>query len=198
MLRKAVRTGWPAAAKAVESLNLVPFTRPLPPMPAAESGGPLRIIYYCYGAAHSSVTAANLHVGNLPLERRPHPSEIMHQPLFDATADYEIGFLHDMGQDEANNRIYILGLAGGGAVMRQALLDFLGVCGLDTGRIRFENTLPHAGFSLRIGGYISRRLGLVWLGRPLCALGVWLHYGRFAGHVRRVRAETGAALLLDG
>ncbi|HYF92886.1 MAG TPA: DUF3189 family protein [Symbiobacteriaceae bacterium] len=42
--------------------------------PAASelSGGP-KIIYYCYGAAHSSITAANLHLGHLPLDRRPGP-----------------------------------------------------------------------------------------------------------------------------
>jgi hypothetical protein len=147
----------------------------------------MKVIYYCYGSAHSSVTAANLHLGHLPLDRRPRPGEIAHQPLFDRCEDYQVGELRLMGTDEWGHEVYVLGLAGGRKVMAHALRDFLRAAGVDDSALLLEDALAHAGVLLRIGGYSSRRLGLIWLGRPLCALGVWLKYQGFTGHVRRVR-----------
>jgi hypothetical protein len=152
----------------------------------------MRLFYYCYGSAHSSVSAANLHLGHLPLDRRPAVSEIIHQPLFDRCQDWEVGEPRHMGTDEAGNDIYIIGLAGGKREMAQALLDFLAAEGVETAGVRFEDVLQHAGVLMRIGGYSSRRLGLVGFGRPLCAVGVWLKYRLFAEHVRRVKHEIAA------
>jgi len=45
----------------------------------------LKVIYHCYGGAHSSVTAANIHLGLLPRERTPGYRELISQKLFDHT-----------------------------------------------------------------------------------------------------------------
>jgi len=63
---------------------------------------------------------------------------------------------------------------------------------------RFEDTLRHASVLLRIGGYASRGLGLVGIGRPLCALGVWLCYRQYAEHVRRVRLDAASPIRHNG
>jgi hypothetical protein len=147
----------------------------------------MKVVYYCYGRAHSSVTAANLHLGNLPMDRRPAPGEIMHQPLFDRAEDYEVGEFRLMGTDEWGHAIYVVGLAGGREAMARGMRDFLRVAGVDDAELLLEDALISAGVLLRIGGYSSRRLGWIWFGRRLCALGVWLNYSRFVAHVRRVR-----------
>ncbi len=150
----------------------------------------MRIIYHCYGQAHSSVTAANIHLGHLPRHRRASIAEIRHQPCFDRTQPHELGIPRLMGVDEAGHEVYVIGLAGGKRALEPALREFLERSGIDPAAFLFANALQHAGVPLRIGGYTSRRLGVVWLGRPLSALGVYLKYPAFVDLVHRVRREV--------
>jgi hypothetical protein len=147
----------------------------------------MKLFYYCYGGAHSSVTAANIHLGNLPRDRRPSIREILHQPLFDRAKEHQIGEPILMGPDDEGNEIYAIGLAGGYAVVAPALKEFLQILGVTPDRFSLEGTLQHANILLRVGGFTSRRLGIVFVGRPMCGLGVWLRYHSFIAHVTRVR-----------
>jgi hypothetical protein len=150
----------------------------------------MKIFYCCYGSAHSSVTAANIHLGYLPITRRASPLEILHQPLFDRTEGHQLGEPRLMGRDDWGNEVYVIGLAGGKNILMPALRDFIALNGISREQVLFEDVLIHAGVPLRIGGYTSRRLGLVPLGRPLCVLGVWLKYSRFVEHVRGVHQRV--------
>ncbi|HWI64679.1 MAG TPA: DUF3189 family protein [Symbiobacteriaceae bacterium] len=181
---------WPLAARAAAQERAGGTVPEVDPPAPGEVKPSLKVIYHCYGSAHSSVTAANIHVGVLPLDRRPSPFEILHQPLFDRAKTHEVGLARLMGVDEWGNEVYVLGLAGSKNQLRQGLIDFLALWGVPDGRFRFEPTLHHAGIILRVGGYASRGLGWVVLGRPLCALGVWLKYPLFAGHVQQVRNQV--------
>ena len=96
-----------------------------------------------------------------------------------------------MGSDEQGNEIYVIGLASGKPTLANALRRFLADQGVTSEQVRFEDTLHHAGWLMRIGGYTSRRLGLVFPGRWLVALGVWLAYNGFADQVREVRRRLG-------
>ncbi|HCX78095.1 MAG TPA: hypothetical protein DG577_01645, partial [Firmicutes bacterium] len=42
------------------------------------------MIYHCYGGAHSSVTAAAVHVGLLARDKTPSRLELVSLPYFDA------------------------------------------------------------------------------------------------------------------
>ncbi|MFZ5813680.1 MAG: DUF3189 family protein [Bacillota bacterium] len=150
----------------------------------------MRIIYHCYGQAHSSVTAANIHLGHLPRHRRATVAEIQHQPCFDRTEAHQLGRPCLMGTDEWGHQVYVLGLAGGRLAMVRAVQEFLVAGGVDPAAFLFVNALQHAGVPLRIGGYTSRRLGLIWPGRPLSALGVYLKYPRFVALVDQVRQQV--------
>lgn len=147
----------------------------------------MKIIYHCYGQAHSSVTAANIHLGHLPRQRRATLAEIYHQPCFDRTLSHQLGRPQLMGTDEWGHSVYVIGLAGGSRTLRQAVIDFLRLNGVAKGEFLLVNALQHAGLPMRIGGYTSRRLGLIWPGRPLSAAGVWLQYRRFLALVEAVR-----------
>lgn len=149
------------------------------------------LIYFCYGGSHSSITAANIHLGRLPAGRRAGYAQILRQPLFDLARSNELGLIRHMGDDEAGNAIHVVGLAGGKAVVSRALTDLLALCGVQVANFRFEPTLQNAGVILRIGGYTSRGLGWVAIGRPLCVIGVWLKYPLYAAHVSEVRRKLG-------
>lgn len=153
----------------------------------------MKVIYHCYGQAHSSVTAANIHLGHLPRHRLPTLTEIQHQPLFDRTEEHELGTPRLMGMDGWGNEVYVIGLAGGKKALERALIDFLTISGVGRSEFLFVYALQHAGVPLRIGGYTSRRLGLVWPGRPLSAVGVWLKYRRFVSLVDGVFQALHAA-----
>jgi len=146
----------------------------------------MKIIYHCYGQAHSSITAANIHLGRLPRERRATVAEIQRQPGFDQTQPHELGTPRLMGVDGSGHEVYVIGLAGGRRSLEPALQQFLEESGVAPERFLFANALQHAGLPMRIGGYASRRLGLVWLGRPLSALGVYLKYPRFVALVESI------------
>ncbi|MFZ5828071.1 MAG: DUF3189 family protein [Bacillota bacterium] len=154
----------------------------------------MKLFYHCYGQAHTSVTAANIHLGHLPRHRRATLAEILHQPCFDRTEEYELGVPQLMGADEWGNQVYVLGLAGGKRPMERVCQDFLAAAGVDSGEFLFANAVQHAGVPLRVGGYTSRRLGLIWPGRPLSALGVWLKYRRFVALVEQVRHQVRSRL----
>jgi hypothetical protein len=160
----------------------------------------MKIFYHCYGSAHSSVTAANLHLGVLPLTRRAQLSEIAHQPLFDQAEAWQVGLPQYMGSDEWCNQIYVIGLAGGRHSLAAGLVDFLQAQLVDMSQVLLVDALRSASVPLRIGGYTSRRLGLTALGRPLAAWGVWLKYHRYVQHVREIRAKVsrgGGQVMLD-
>lgn len=151
----------------------------------------MKLFYFCFGSAHSSVTAANIHLGRLPLEGRPSVRAIMYQPCFDRFPHSRLGQATQMGRDEQGHEIYVIGLASGKLALAQALRDYLLSQGVAQEAVQFVDTLRHAHPLMRIGGYASRRLGLVFPGRWLAAVGVWFHYGRFAGQVRAVRRRLG-------
>lgn len=150
----------------------------------------MRIFYHCYGSAHTSVIASAIHVGILPMSRRPDPEEIRRVPNFDKFKNSEIGTPIYIGPDEDGNQVYIIGLATGKKIMAGALLDFLLSGGVREGDVYFADALPGANVLTRIGGFLSRQVGLVRIGRPLCAKGIWQTYPQFVELVRRVKADV--------
>lgn len=156
----------------------------------------MKVFYHCYGGAHSSVTAANLHLGHLPSERRPGVAEILHQPLFDRALHRDVGRPLLMGEDEHGNEVFAIGLAEGKRLLARALQDYLALHGLPRTAALMVNTLDAAGITLRVGGYLSRRMGLVRIGRPLAAMGVWANYWLFVERVESVKAQIAAGRAL--
>jgi hypothetical protein len=153
----------------------------------------MKIFYHCYGSAHSSVTAANLHLGLLPRARRPPLAEILHQPLFDRALHCDVGRPILMGADEWGHEVFVIGLAAGKKPLAGALADFAALHGVGRHQLLMVDALGAAGWTLRVGGYLSRRIGLVRLGRPLSAAGVWANYWAFVAIVETVldRAARG-------
>lgn len=156
----------------------------------------MKIFYHCYGSAHSSITAANIHLGHLPSQRRATIRELCFQPLFDRARNQEIGTPWFLGTDSAGHEVYSIGLQSGRRQLAAALFDFLAAVGVPPGDMILDDALRHGNLALRIGGLLSRKLGLVRVGRPLSAWGIWLKYWRFVELVDQVKAEAARRLSL--
>jgi len=146
----------------------------------------MEVIYWCYAGAHTSVTAAALHLGFLNM--KPTITDIMALPGFDSTCSDQLGMVNKYGTDTAGNNIYIAALGPNRAVTLPVLNLLLEACGLSSDSYLLVNALSCIRIETRVGGYISRRLGYVRLGRYLCALGILRSFKCFMQLVETVKA----------
>ncbi|NLZ93585.1 MAG: DUF3189 family protein [Firmicutes bacterium] len=148
-----------------------------------------RVIYHCYGGAHSSVVAAAIHLGKLNPEKIPTTTELLQLALFDRQTDEGHGQLHFFGFDEWQNQVYSVGCRNVGETVEKILLGVAKILGVDH-ELFFIDTLHCVSLKMRIGGYLSRRLGLIPLGRPLVVAGTKEAYANLAALVHQVKTEV--------
>ncbi len=153
----------------------------------------MKVIYCCYGSSHSSVVAAAIHLGWLPCDRVPSAREIESVPHYDRTEPAEIGTCFPMGKDECGRDVYIIGMGAAKKIVRNAIESVLEICGLRKGEYLLVDTLPEVGVVTKVGGFLSRALGLIGPGRPLTIWGVRRSYARFVRLVRDVKAALAEA-----
>lgn len=147
----------------------------------------MNIIYHCYGGTHSSVTAAAIHLGKLPSDRIPSSRELLAIEFFDRRGGEDIGKIAFMGKDRWGNDVYVTGRRSRPQILYHitgGLADFI--------NIHPESyMLVDAGCcvntSMRIGGVLSRRFGLVWPGRPVVTRGTILAYKKICRLVEEVQ-----------
>jgi len=155
-----------------------------------------KVIFHCYGSAHTSVVAASVYLGILPRDRPPRLEAIAALPYFDRVDQGDIGRPFFMGLDDEGREVYVLGLEGLKVVLRRAIHDLLEACGVPRPRLLMADSLHLAEWRTRVGGFLSRRAGLVRAGRPLALAGVLSRYPdfiRFAAETReRARRELSA------
>jgi len=147
----------------------------------------MKIFYYCYGSAHSSVVAASIHLGMLPADRLPSAEEFENLPHYDKTESYEIGTPFFMGLDEYGVEIYITGMTGERQMVIKAIYSFLKNSEIDVNDLVMVDSLKNVNLKTKIGGFISRRLGFVAIGRPLTIKGIQEKYTEFVSLVEDVK-----------
>ncbi|MGI1691139.1 DUF3189 family protein [Thermoanaerobacter uzonensis] len=147
------------------------------------------IVYMCYGSAHSSVVAASIHIGLLPIDRVPTYEEIVSLPHYDKTSNDEIGTLFYMGKDEFGNHVYIVGARNGREIVTKAIYSFLSLYGISEKDILVVDALPTIGLTTKIGGITSRRLGIIFLGRPITVYGILKKYNNFVKLVTDIKIK---------
>lgn len=141
------------------------------------------VIYHCFGGSHSSVTAAAIHLGFLPRDRVPTAAEFLTLPYFDARSKGEEGEVRFMGKDREGNHIYTAGKKKLGSRFEALLHDLAEALGIAPQKIIFINTSSLVTLTMRIGGFISRRLGIAILGRPLVIWGIRRAYFQIVNFV---------------
>ena len=133
----------------------------------------MMVFYQCFGRAHTSIVAAHLHLGTLPMAGPPRIAQLMALPFFDRAKKEDLGKPLYFGTDDGGHRIYAIGL---GATPRTGLGVIHGImrCAQRDDELLVVNTLRGLSIMGRIGGGLSRELGLVAIGRPMVAYGVKL------------------------
>lgn len=106
--------------------------------------------------------------------------------LFDRQTQEGHGQLHFFGFDEWENEVYSVGCRNVGATMEILLKEVGDILGFADDLI-FVDTLHCVTMKMRIGGYISRQLSLINIGRPLVVQGTREAYPKIVDLVRQVK-----------
>ena len=120
----------------------------------------MKIVYSCYGGAHSSQVAAAIHLGLLPVDRIPRPDEILALPRFDRVTDEERGIVEYAGKDEEGHEVYVMGRGPGLQVVERAFRSGFWVGGGEPDQLLFVNTLTTVNLAMRVGGLPFPPVGL--------------------------------------
>lgn len=146
------------------------------------------IFYCCYGRAHSSVVAAALHLEQLSVYT---PTAISKLQYFDQATAQDMGIPKLVGIDTAGNLVFVLGRGPATILVENTLKSVLLAGGVEEKHILFIDLQPHLNFCTRLGGFLSRRLGFVFLGRQLAAYGIWCALGRIEDCVYQAKILVG-------
>ncbi|MGE5391477.1 MAG: DUF3189 family protein [Deltaproteobacteria bacterium] len=155
----------------------------------------MKIIYHCFGGSHSSVLAAALHLGMINKDRLPSPSELMALPYFDKTNNDDFGSIRLVGNDEFGNQVYVMGKKSMGnryAAMLEGIADILG----GREQLLTVNCMNRVNWFMKLGGFTSRRIGAVSLGRPVLEKGTVDAFFKLVNlvEITRLKAMAGSRL----
>ncbi|MDS1030681.1 DUF3189 family protein [Bacillota bacterium LX-D] len=147
----------------------------------------MNIIYHCFGGAHSSVTAAAIHLGLLSTTHIPSVTELMKVPFFDYQINADHGQFRLMGTDELGNKVFFIGrrnLAVNFEILIKGLVEMNNLSQKDFILI---NTMPLVNWKMVVGGFLSRGLQTPRLGRPIVLKGVQHSFFKYVGLVENVK-----------
>lgn len=147
----------------------------------------MKIIYHCYGGAHSSVTAACLHLGWLPTDRLPSAEELIALPYFDRPIGKDHGNIRLMGKDEFGNDICVIGRRNEAKVFENMAAGIFQVYGFPQEDYHLINVMPYVNWKMVVGGFSSRKLLITSLGRPIIIAGVKYAYWHIVSLVQSVK-----------
>jgi len=155
----------------------------------------MKIIYHCFGGSHSSVLAASLHLKLIDKERLPSKCELIALPFFDKTNNDDFGAIRLMGNDEFGNQVFVMGKKSMGnryATMLGGVAEILG--GRD--QLLMVNCMNRVNWFMKLGGFTSRRIGAVSIGRPILEKGTVDAFFKLVNlvEITRLKAMAGAGL----
>ncbi|MBS3995618.1 MAG: DUF3189 family protein [Alkaliphilus sp.] len=147
----------------------------------------MHIIYHCVGGAHSSPTAAAIHLNMLPTDHIPNKLDILNLPFFDTLEKKDRGKIIYRGTDEFDNKVYTLGRQFIPDIVINSIKDMWGILNQKEDDLLIVNTLPSVNLLMKIGGFSSRRLNLVKFGRPIVLHGTLSAYTNIVKIVKETK-----------
>jgi hypothetical protein len=147
----------------------------------------MKLFYYCYGGAHTSVTCASIHMGYLPKERIPEREEFQAVPFYDKMDNDRLGTPIYVGRDELGWDVYFMGLENKKTIVIPAIKSYLNTNHIPQGDILFVNALVELHPITSVGGVASRKFHLIPFGRPLTVWGIRRSYPKLVELVVRVK-----------
>jgi hypothetical protein len=149
----------------------------------------MKVIYHCYGSAHSSIVSAAIHLGHLPSDRIPEEKEIIALQDFDVARNDSLGHLFFKGNDAWGNEVYTIGMGPESPIVKRTLCFMIEQSHMDAKEFYFAEALPNINRLAKIGGALSRRYGWVKVGRYLAAKGICQSYEGLIRFVHQTRKE---------
>lgn len=116
------------------------------------------------------MTAAALHLGLLNRNIIPTADDLIKIPFYDKTNDSDFGSIRFMGTDEFGHDIYVMGKKSFSSRYVSVLLGVAEILG-SRDKLIMVNCMDRVNWSMKIGGFTSRRLGWAMLGRPIVSWG---------------------------
>ncbi len=150
----------------------------------------MHIIYHCVGGAHSSAIASAIHLGLLPKTRVATDREILSIPYFDNVTSRQYGCIIHRGIDEYGNNIYTLSRQFSGKIIIKALKDLCIILAGSENRVLFINASTAVNTTMKIGGFLSRRVNMVAIGRPIVLRGSRRAYMDIVGIVNKTKSKV--------
>jgi len=147
----------------------------------------MKLVYHCFGGAHTSITCASIHLNYLPCDKIPSEKEFSSIPFYDETESYRVGTALFMGKDEQGIDVYVWGMKGGKSLVIPSIRSYINQTNSKRNEILFVNALSNLHPLTSVGGIASRKLGLVSLGRAMTIKGIILKYPAFVELVTRVK-----------
>jgi hypothetical protein len=151
----------------------------------------VKFIYNCSNGRYSSVIAASLHLGLIPLNEIPDYGKILKLPLLGRSNDTEIGKLEYYGEDSRGNRVYILGRKKSEKIIVNALKGIYQIFGQNPDDLIFINTQRFSNIFIYLGGFLIEHLGLQYVGRSVLLFGIRRSYFKMCNLVERVKKMNG-------
>lgn len=131
--------------------------------------------------------AAALHLGRLDPNRLPSGRELQSLPYFDRRPRGMEGWILFLGRDEYRNEIYVVGKRSMGETFDNLIVDLIRALDLPREEVLLLDTAPLVNWPLAVGGFLSRRMGITSIGRPLVIWGLRRIFARLAAFVRENR-----------
>lgn len=150
----------------------------------------MKIVYHCFGGAHASPTAAAIHLGILSSDRRPSFAELLKVPRFDSVRSWEHGKLFRAGIDNEGNEVFTMGRRNSTTLVIKLLREFTRLNGGDPDAYYFVNCVQLLNPFMVTGGYSSRALNWVRIGRPIVTFGTILSFPILVKIVQRTIVEA--------
>ncbi|MDD3838949.1 MAG: DUF3189 family protein [Clostridia bacterium] len=144
------------------------------------------IFYACYGSAHTSITAASIHLGYLPDDHVPLADEFNKVPFYDQMPPEKIGSPLYMGIDSYRNQIFSIGMKSSRKIVTNSIYSLLNINGVKK-NIIIINSLIDLNLFTMTGGFMSRRMNWVLIGRPLTVYGIRKSYRKLVDLVESVK-----------
>lgn len=152
----------------------------------------MKVIYHCHGGTHSSVTAAAIHLGKLPDDRIPEPEMFLQLPLYDRQVACEHGHIFFMGVDERGHEVYLTARRGRPDILEKVYASLAGIFGVPASSYCLVSAMSRVNWIMMLGGFLSRRLGLVGVGRPVVILGTRIAYPKLVKLVKETKEDLRA------
>ncbi len=118
----------------------------------------------------------------------PGYQDLIDLPYYDKVNSSEVGTIFHMGHDAQGNELYILGCRNCGPMVEKTTGEMNRILGIKS-EVVMVDTTPCLNIIIKIGGFLSRRLGLIRTGRFILHRGICLAFPKFKELVRNVKQK---------